>query len=696
VLDAGRRLASALSRETIFVALRDAALQLLRGERCLVLKVEGEPEKEEISAVSGEIDAGFSRTMVRRALTSGQAIAFVEGAPSSLAGASETVPVSESVLLSGVRSALCAPVLVRGRAVACFYVTHRHVAALFGDDEKRLADFIATIAGAALENAEGFAELHHLNHTLEVRILESKQAQERIQEQAALLDKARDAIAVLDLDDQIVYWNQSAERLYGWPAAAALGQKTGALFQQPSPQLAEAARAALETGEWTGELHQVTRAGKPIIVESRWSLVRDDAGRPRARLIVNTDITQKKELETQFLRAQRMESIGTLAGGIAHDMNNILTPILMAVDLLKLSLPESQRHVILADMQSCIQRGADMVKLILSFARGVAGQRVALQLKHVIRDIDKMLQHTLPKSITIRTNVPRDLWVISGDATQLHQMLMNLCVNARDAMPEGGQLAITAANTVVESARPPLHPDARPGPYVLLSVEDTGTGIPADVLDKIFDPFFTTKEYGKGTGLGLATVQGIVKGHGGFINVHSTVGKGTRLLVYLPAVDAAPLALGQIGHASPTRGHGELILVVDDEAPIRKLLQQNLEAHGYRVLTARDGNEAIAVYSQHAQEIALVVTDMMMPGLDGRATITALAMINPQVRIVAVSGLTTCLDVELESVVKARLGKPFSIDKLLETVDQTVGMRRAEVGGTRRERALTAEVSPTA
>jgi two-component system sensor kinase len=663
VLDAGRRVASGLSRETVFAAVRAAAERLLRGERCVVLKVDGDSGGEDVAAASGEIDITCSRTMVRRALTAGRAVAFLEGAPGQ---------ASESLLLAGIRSALCAPIFVRGRAVGCLYVTHCQIAGLFREDEERLADFIVTLAGAALENAEGFAELRRLNQTLEQQIDEIQRAEKRIQEQAALLDKARDAIIVADLDDHILYWNQSSERLYGWPAAQALGQSAGdLLFKSPSPQWQEALRTIVYRGDWTGELPQVTRDGKEIIVESRWTLVRDDNGLPRSKLVVNTDVTEKKKLEAQFLRAQRMESLGTLAGGIAHDINNVLTPIVMAVDLLKMELADESSQAILADLQKSAQRGAEMVKQILSFARGVDGQRVPLQIKHVIHEIDKMLQRTLPKSIEIHTAVARDLWPVLGDATQLYQMLMNLSVNARDAMPEGGTLAIMAENVVLQEADVQSQPDVKAGPYVLLRVQDTGTGISSEVLNKIFDPFFTTKEYGQGTGLGLSTVLGIVKGHGGLINLSSTVGVGTQFLIYLPAAEASERKPTAAGTDILPRGHGELILVVDDEGPIRQVTQKNLEAHGYRVLTARDGIEAGAIYAQHLDEIGVVLTDMMMPRMDGAATVQMLRTMNPDVRVIAASGLSGGPEAAAVGF-QAFLPKPYTLDQLLRAVAQVL------------------------
>jgi two-component system sensor kinase len=666
VLDAGRRIASALSRQAIFTAVREAALKLLRGDRCVILELEDNGNEQNLSLVSGELRMDYSRGIVKQALEAGRAVTSAEGL-------SETS--SESILLSGIRSVLCAPIFVRGRALGCFYVTHRKVSGLFGENEERLADFIAALAGAALENAEGFAELHRLNETLQQQFAESQRAREQILEQATLLDKARDAIAVHGMDDEILYWNLSSERLYGWSAAEVIGKKSDLLYRGSSQALAEARKVVLERGEWTGELTQVTRAGKDITVESRWTLVRTDAGVPKCKLVVNTDTTEKKKLEAQFLRAQRMESIGTLAGGIAHDINNVLLPILMSVEILKDELPAQQRLSILGDLERSAQRGADMVKQILSFARGVEGQKALVHLKHVLGEMTNMVKRTFPKFIEFRADLPRELWLVVADATQLYQMVMNLCVNARDAMPEGGKLSLVARNTTVtrtEAAR--LHPDARAGNYVAIRVADTGTGIPPDVLDKIFDPFFTTKEFGKGTGLGLSTVMGIAKGHGGFLLVHSTVGVGTEFTIYLPAVEVEQNKLTDGAGTPPPAGHGETVLVVDDEAAICRMTQKNLEAHGYKVLTAHNGTEAVNVFTSNPETIKLVLTDMMMPGMDGAATVKAIRKLNPSVRVVGASGMGGVRD-SAESAgasFDAFLCKPFKVDDLLRTLNQVL------------------------
>ncbi len=499
-----------------------------------------------------------------------------------------------------------------------------------------------------------------------------KKADEKIREQAALLDKAQDAIAVRDLEHSLIYWNKGAQRLYGWTEEEAIGKNANhLLYKEESSNLIEAKSRVLENGEWKGELQQRTKEGKEVIVESRWSLVRDDEGKPKLILIINTDITEKKKLEAQFLRAQRMEGIGTLAGGIAHDLNNLMTPIMLSLQMLKHKLTDEQSQKLLTILENNSQRAANLIKQVLSFARGVEGERKPLQVTYIISEIEKVLKETFPRNIEIRTDFPKDLSTISGDATQLHQVLMNLCVNARDAMPDGGILRITASNFLVDGSYARMNTEANTGPYIIITVSDTGTGIHPQILDRIFEPFFTTKEFGKGTGLGLSTSHAIVKSHGGFMNVYSEVGKGTAFKVYLPAIRTE---LEKVQEHKPEllTGHGELILVVEDEASISKVTGSTLEMHGYKVLTADDGAQAVALYAQNKDKISVVLMDIMMPVMDGHASIKAIRRINPGARIIATSGLSE-KDKLMKATgtdIKAFLPKPYTAEQLLKTIHE--------------------------
>ncbi|MEH2273529.1 MAG: PAS domain S-box protein [Nostoc sp.] len=367
-------------------------------------------------------------------------------------------------------------------------------------------------------------------------ITQQKQAEQKIREQAALLDVSTDAILVRNIHNEILFWNKGAERLYGWKAEEVVGKDVLQLLDKEiSPQVEDAYLRVMNTGEWRGELHQLTREGKVIIVESRWTLIRDDNGQPKSILSVNTQITEQKQLEAQLLRSQRLESIGTLASGIIHDLNNILSPILMSVQLLQKKLPDSQSQQILQTLENNVKRGANLLKQVLSFARGIEGKQTIVQIQPLMAEIEQIIAQTFPKSIIYQTDIPKNLWNVCGDTTQLHQVLINLVINARDAMPNGGIFRIVAENVVIGEHSTQINIDAKVGSYIAIVVTDTGMGMSSEVQERIFEPFFSTKEVGKGTGLGLSTVLGIIKNHGGFVNVYSQVSRGTQFTVYLPA-----------------------------------------------------------------------------------------------------------------------------------------------------------------
>lgn len=498
-------------------------------------------------------------------------------------------------------------------------------------------------------------------------ITERKAAEKRIRQQASLLDKAQDAILVCDLNHRILYWNKGAEKIYGWTIEEVLGKEVCELLYGDA-QLCKVREIENYTDEWNSEARQMTKNGKPLIVESRWTLIRNKQGQPDYNLILNTDITEQKKIEEQLLRAQRMESIGTLAGGIAHDLNNILSPILMAIDMLSLSAKdaETERWLNLARENS--ERGAAMVKQVLSFARGVEGERVSVNLKHIIKDLIKVLSETLPKSINVKYEIEPELFLISADPTQIHQVLMNLSINARDAMPSGGELEIIAKNIVLDETAARMFIEAKRGGYIMINVKDSGTGMTSEIKKRIFDPFFTTKEIGKGTGLGLSTALTIIKSHGGFITVNSEPGKGTQFSIYLPAAESEIISTESKTDLPYPTGKGELVLIVDDEENIRQITSATLEKFGYKTLTASDGTEALAIYAQNSTDIKIILTDMAMPFMDGTATIRALRKLNPDLPIIAASGLPPA-DVNSLNV-NAFLSKPYTAEKLLTTLSK--------------------------
>ncbi|MHC5737398.1 PAS domain S-box protein [Nostoc sp.] len=503
-------------------------------------------------------------------------------------------------------------------------------------------------------------------------VTERKLAEQKISEQAALLDIATDAILVRDFQSQILFWNKGAERMYGWLSTEVIGQDLYEILYpaETQLQLEEPLKSVIECGLWQGELYKVTKSGKKIVVASRWTLMRDPEGEPKSILTVDTDITEKKQLEEQFFRTQRLESLGTLAGGIAHDLNNILTPILAAAQLVQGNFFQNEERSgqLLALIESNAKRGAALVKQVLSFARGYKGERTIIQVEYLISEIIQIAQQTFPKSIEFSTVIPEDIWAIAGDITQVHQVLMNLVVNARDALPDGGDIKISAENKFIDEAYTRMNLDAQAGHYIVISIADNGIGIPPEILDRIFEPFFTTKGVNTGTGLGLSTVLGIIRSHNGFIKVSSNVGKGSKFDVFLPAVEAPQVF--KIEELDLLPGQGELILVVDDEAQIREIATIILENHNYKILTASNGIEAIALYAQHKHQINAVLMDLMMPEMDGITAIRTLQKMNKQVQIIACSGLNS-MEVFTQAAdanVQAFLSKPYTAKELLSSL----------------------------
>lgn len=505
-------------------------------------------------------------------------------------------------------------------------------------------------------------------------ITRTVRADEQIRSQAALLDVTRDAIFVRDFTGLISYWNEGAHRLYGWSRAEAEGKMIAELNLGGNPlESARALHAVQQHGEWSGEKRQTARDGRELILQSRWTLMSSPDGKPRAILIVNSDITEHKRLESHLLRSQRLESIGTLASGLAHDLNNVLAPIMMAVQFIKDNAKDPGMKTCFQTLETCSKRGADIIRQVLMFARGIEGQRILLNPTHLIHEMERIAKETFPRSIAVTASTPRQPCVLLGDATQVQQVIMNLCVNARDAMPQGGTLDISLQKVLLDAAAAQIHPKAKPGEYVIISVTDTGTGIPPEYLEKIFDPFFTTKPLGQGTGLGLATVMGIAENHGGFVQVDTRLGVGTTFNVHFPAAPGeADFTDKTAGVNEPNRGQNELILVVDDEPAVRKLVCAILERHGYRTLTANEGREGLLRFQEQRAEIRLVVSDVMMPQIDGPGMLRQLKLLQPDLKSILITGLG-----EQNRIAEAQaagadvvLQKPFTAELLLTSVTQ--------------------------
>lgn len=493
-----------------------------------------------------------------------------------------------------------------------------------------------------------------------------------LHEQAEYINRARDAIVVTNLEDCITFWNDGAERLSGWQREEVRGRPMIGLIAPGQDERVKSIRRLVdEAGAWQGEIKIQTKSGRPLELDLRVTLLRDTAGRPTGRLNIGTDITETKKLQEQFFRAQRLESLGMLAAGIAHDLNNVLTPILMAGPMLRIRATDPLDLRLLETLEHSAERGTSLVRQILAFAHGTTGEPRLLQIKHLVRDIIVLIEESFPKSIQLEQSIPNDLWPVSANPTQIHQVLLNLCVNARDAMPNGGTLRLAMSNRRLDATQAAAIPGARPGPFMVIEVHDNGSGIPPEVFAHIWEPFFTTKGEGKGTGLGLSTVRGIVENHQGFITLQTTVGAGTTFEIYLPAAESDVAVSHETRAPFAPRGDGELLLLVDDETANRDVAQATLARQGYRVLAAASGAEAVSMFIPRVDEIQLLITDVHMPTIDGAALSHILRRFRPGLKILALSGLSRSTAAETEKPEEFAsdfLAKPFKPEALLTKV----------------------------
>jgi PAS domain S-box-containing protein len=530
--------------------------------------------------------------------------------------------------------------------------------------------------GQAIEHAIEQCRLRH-EHRLMMEALLKAEARYR-----GIFENAVEGIFQATPEGRLTAANPAFSRVLGYASPAeAIASVENILVQLcPDPPRLQELRCGLETtGLVTGfETQAVCPDGRRPWLSLNCRCVRDAGNGPSHLEGTVEDITERKKLETQLLRAQRLDSVGRLAGGIAHDLNNILLPILICPGLLRERVRDEVARDLVDSIEVSARRGADIVRQLLTFSRGTDGERVPVQPRILLNEMLAIMRETFPKSVNLRSAIPTDIWSVRGDPTQLHQVLMNLCVNARDAMPHGGDLYLTVENCEIDEATARANAGARPGRHVLLRVSDTGTGIPPEHLDKIFDPFFTTKEVGQGTGLGLSTVLGIVNSHSGFIQLESTVGQGTVFRVYLPACAQADGGEPTVAKEGP-RGHGEVILLVDDERAVRHATRMMLERHGYRVVEARDGDDALERLEQHGNDIAAAVVDLLMPRMDGAEFIRQVRRRPAAPPIVAMTGVGKSPKV---AQVK-RLGgvqileKPFMAEALLQALDRLL---RQETG----------------
>ena len=504
-----------------------------------------------------------------------------------------------------------------------------------------------------------------------------KEGERTLRQLSQAVEQSPSAIVITDATGNIEYVNPKFTSLTGYSYEEVLGKNSRILKSgETPPEIYKELWDTITAGrEWRGEFHNRKKDGELFWEHATIAPIMDKNGAITSFLAVKEDITDYKLLNEQFLRAQRIENIGSLASGIAHDLNNILSPIMMACSILADDLTAETHKKLVLTIQEAAQRGADIVKQVQIFARGKEGLKIQLEPELLVAQLKNMLIETFPKSIYVNFSIPEGLWTVSGDVTQLHQVLLNLCVNARDAMlPLGGTLTISVENIEVDKRRPAMMPDAKLGPHVLFKVIDTGCGIPAAIIDKIFDPFFTTKPLGKGTGLGLSTVMGIVKNHGGFTEIESQVGEGSIFRVFLPAVEKSQTESQQTEPSGLPQGHGETILIVDDEPKILDMVTMVLKKNGYTVLSSANGAEALATCVQHLELVKAVVTDVLMPVLDGVNLARALKKINPDMPVIAASGyIEQSQENALKELgVRAFLKKPFNNHELIEAVHSVV------------------------
>ena len=506
-------------------------------------------------------------------------------------------------------------------------------------------------------------------------------------ERARLVARATtDAIWDWDLATDSMWWNEGAEVLFG--ATMARAQTVDDWKERLHPDDRERVVSGIEAvvrgsgDEWNDEYRYRRADGSYAIVSDRGFVLRARNGSPLRMVGGMTDLTERRRMEAQMQRAERMEGIGTLAGGIAHDLNNILTPVLMSIDMLRSHVTSREGMEILDAIEANTQRGADLVQQVLTYARGVSGKRQPLAIAAIARDLERFVADTFPANVRFMVDVPEGIWPVVGESMRVQQVFMNLVVNARDALNgAAGTITLRAANSIIGDREAALMHDALTGTFVRVTVEDTGGGIPSHVLERIFEPFFTTKAVGKGTGLGLPMVQAITRSHGGFVVVRSELGKCTAFDVYLPA-DSRPLeAAAAARRQTPATGVGELVLLADDEPTIRAFAARLLQRQGFRVIVAGGGDEAIAAFTEHASEISLVITDMMMPGTDGRAVIRGVRRVAPATPIIAMSGLDSLEDgVEAGTVAGFaspvfHLLKPFSAAQLEGAIRRVLPQR---------------------
>jgi PAS domain S-box-containing protein len=526
----------------------------------------------------------------------------------------------------------------------------------------------ARIAGLAIERKRQEAELRASAERL---ALASKSAQ------MGIFD--------YDIEHGRLMWDEQMLSIYG-VRREDFGGGYPSWRERVHPDDLEAAEASVNDSiaglhPFQASFRIIRPDGKTRFIEAATVMQRDASGRATRMTGVNIDVTAKKQLEAQLLRSQRLESVGRLAGGLAHDLNNLLAPMLIGPSMLRDSVQSQEGRSLLDTIESSAQRAASVIRQLLTFSRGTEGARAPVDCSAIIEDMLHIIRETFPRNITARRSNLASSTTVLGDSTQLHQVLMNLCVNARDEMPEGGTLDLRLENVEVDARLARMYPWSQPGRFVMISVSDDGRGIDPEHMDKLFEPFFTTKGVGFGTGLGLATVLGIVKNHGGFVQVQSQLGRGSEFKVFLPASSADIVQESAQDRDQFPRGHGELVLVVDDEESIRRVTRAMLERSGYRVLLATSGEEALTLHRENHGQVNLILSDLVMPGMDGDSLIRAIRAVDRSVRLIVMSGDVGAQGHQspIARMVDGLLEKPFTMEAILRSLHAALADRGAKV-----------------
>lgn len=487
------------------------------------------------------------------------------------------------------------------------------------------------------------------------------------------LNALHDVVHLRSPEGLLVYCNQRATTLFGWKSP------TTPISIGDESLVGPGLKIARKTGFWSGDLIRKDTHGNDVLMESRWTALDASEGFDGGFFVIELDVSERRQSDANLIRAQRMESISSLAGGVAHDINNVLGPILMGAEMIKRRVDDPWIKKKLESIESSARRGAEIVKQVLDFSRGAQGEKIVVQIRHTLNDVVDFAKHTFSKSIIIEGDFPLDLTPIFGDAAQIRQCVLNIMVNARDVMPEGGTLSLSAANqtlTVTEALA--ISPHGTEGSFVRIDIRDTGSGIADNVVDRIFEPFFTTKTRGQGTGLGLSTALSIVQGHGGFLAVSGQTGAGATFSIYLPVALRESESTADSGLSSgPANIGGRTILVVDDEPIMLEMNVDMLESFNYKTLSAENGQIGLDRFLADPAAIDLIVTDINMPVMDGTTMILEIRKVRPDLPIIAVSGLSEqqhlSEGVGLDGI--QIVSKPYSTDQLLEAVFEKLGGR---------------------